>query len=189
MDEIKIVAEHDFIELDIWSKKWLMSFNPDKTEIMIFNNITLPDNFELSFNGNPINLTNNHKHLGVTLSSDAKWNEHIDNIVKSVSKHLSVLRKLKFSLSRQNLEKLYLTYIRPIFEYASEVWDNCGLVNANKLEKLQAEAARIVTGLPTFTKLEYVYNETGWETLSNRRKVRRIQMFYNIQHNNTPEYL
>ena len=85
VDEIKIVAEHDFIELDIWSKKWLMSFNPDKTEIMIFNNITLPDNFELSFNGNPINLTNNHKHLGVTLSSDAKWNEHIDNTVKSVT--------------------------------------------------------------------------------------------------------
>jgi hypothetical protein len=22
--------------MDIWSKKWLMSFNPDKTEIMIF---------------------------------------------------------------------------------------------------------------------------------------------------------
>ena len=112
--------------------------------------------------------------MGVTFSSDAKWNDHIENIAKSVSKHLSLLRKLKYKLSRQNLEKLYLTYIRPIFEYSCEVWDNCGLVCSNKLEKLQLEAARIVTGLPTFTKIEELYKETRWETLSERRKNRKL---------------
>jgi hypothetical protein len=40
-------------------------------------------------------------------------------------------RKLKYKLSRKNLEKLYLVYIRPIFEYACEVWDNCGVGNSN----------------------------------------------------------
>jgi hypothetical protein len=29
------VIEHDLKELDEWSKKWLMSFNPDKTEIIL----------------------------------------------------------------------------------------------------------------------------------------------------------
>jgi hypothetical protein len=56
-----------------------------------------------------------HKHLGVTLSSDAKWNNHIENIILSIWRHLDILRKLKYRLSRQNLEKLYLVYIRPIF--------------------------------------------------------------------------
>lgn len=59
----------------------------------------------------------------------------------SVTKHLNVLRK--------TLEKLYLVFIIPIFEYATEVWDNCGISNANRLEQLQF--ARIVTGLPIFT--------------------------------------
>ena len=27
---------HDLHELGDWSKRWLMSFNPDKTEIMLF---------------------------------------------------------------------------------------------------------------------------------------------------------
>jgi hypothetical protein len=49
--------------------------------------------------------------------SDAKWNNHIENIILSVSRYLGILRKLKYRLSRQNLEKLYLVYIRPIFEY------------------------------------------------------------------------
>ena len=37
-----------------------------------------------------------------------------------IYKPLNLLRKLKYKLSRKNLEKLYLVYIRPIFEYACE---------------------------------------------------------------------
>ena len=37
-----------------------------------------------------------------------------------IHKPLNLLRKLKYKLSRKNLEKLYLVYIRPIFEYACE---------------------------------------------------------------------
>ena len=51
-----------------------------------------------------------------------------------------------YRLSRQNLEKLYLVYIRPIFEYACEICDNCGVCYSPKLEKLHLDAARIVTG-------------------------------------------
>ena len=106
-----------------------------------------------------------------------------------MSKHINVLRKLKYQICRNNLEKLYLAYIRPLFEYACEVWDNCGVLNANKLEKLQLEAARIITGLPVFTNTELIYKELGWETLANRRQRRKLQLFFNIQHNSAPEYL
>ena len=36
--QIKTVIDHDLKELDEWSKKWLMTFNSDKTEIMLFSN-------------------------------------------------------------------------------------------------------------------------------------------------------
>jgi hypothetical protein len=48
-----------------------------------------------------------------------------------------------------------------------------------KLEKLQLDAARIVTGLPIFTKTDKLYSETGWTTLSSRRHKRKFQLFYN----------
>jgi hypothetical protein len=70
-----------------------------------------------------IPLTSDHKHLGITFSEEAKWNKHVENLIKSVSKHICVLRKLKYKLNRKKLEKLYLIYIRPIFEYACEVWN------------------------------------------------------------------
>jgi hypothetical protein len=96
---------------------------------------------------------------------------------------------LKYKLNRKNLEKLYLIYIRPIFEYACEVWDNCGVSNSCKLERLQLEAARIITGLPIFTNTEYIYRETGCERLEERRTRRKLQLLYNIQNGSTPPYL
>jgi hypothetical protein len=49
------------------------------------------------------------------------------------------------------------------------------------LEKLQLEAARIITEFPFFTNTEYLYRETGWERLEERRTKRKLQLFYNIQ--------
>jgi hypothetical protein len=62
-------------------------------------------------------------------------------------------------------------------EYASEVWDNCGQANCNRLEKIQIEAARIVTGLSIYASFDSIYNETRWETLSTRRKFKNCYFF------------
>ena len=75
------MIDHDLKELDEWAKKWLMTFNSDKTEIMLFLNTDIPE-FNFPFNGRTIPITNSHKHLGVTFSSDAKWNIHVENIFK-----------------------------------------------------------------------------------------------------------
>ena len=60
---------------------------------------------------------------------------------------------------------------------------------STKLEKLQLDAARIVTGLPIFTKTDKLYSETGWTTLSSRRHNRKLQLFYNIKNEHAPNYL
>ena len=81
------------------------------------------------------------------------------------------------------------SYIRPLSEYACEVWDNCGICKSNKLEQLQLEAARIVTGLPIFTRTDALYKETGWELLAVRRNRRKLQMFHSMVNNTAPVYL
>ena len=100
---------------------------------MLFTNLEHPE-INFTFEDNIISKIESHRHLGVTFSTDAKWNAHIENSVSSVSKHIHILRKLKFKINRSNLEKLYLVYIRPIFEYASEAWDDCGSVDARNLK-------------------------------------------------------
>ena len=60
---------------------------------------------------------------------------------------------------------------------------------ANRLEQIQMNAARIVAGLPVFASLNYLYFETGWETLADRRRVRKLTLMYKIVNNDVPSYL
>jgi hypothetical protein len=69
------------------------------------------------------------------------------------------------------------------------VWDNCGQTNSDRLEKVQLEAARIVTGLPSFASIHSIYIETGWEKLKTRREVRKLVLFYKIVNGQVPDYL
>ncbi len=128
----------------------------------------------LLFNDIPIENVDFHKHLGIYLSCDTKWNKHIESIIISTSKMIASMRKLTYKLHRNTLSTIYLIYIRPVLEYSSDVWSNCSVFNEYKLELLQLEAARIITGLTKFSSKESLYYETGWQTLAERRKNRKL---------------
>ena len=76
--------------------------------------------------------------------------------------------------------KWFCTYIRPLLEYGSEVWDGCSINDTNRLEQIQLNAARIVTGLPIFASLRSLYFETGWENLADRRQIRKLTLMFKI---------
>ena len=84
-------------------------------------------------------------------------------------KRIGSLRRKKFILDRRTLNKLYITYIRPLLEYGDIIWDNCSLTNKIYIDTLQVEAARIVTGGTKLYSIHSLYSETGWETLQLRR--------------------
>jgi hypothetical protein len=106
-------------------------------------------------------------------------------MLKSTSSQLSMLRKFIIKLNRENLEKLYFTYIRPLLRYAFELWDGCTILDLNKIEKIQHEAARIVTGLPKFASIKSLY----FEPLHSHRHGRKLNLFYKIRNNDSPLYL
>lgn len=82
-----------------------------------------------------------------------------------------------------------MTFIRPLIEYCSVVWDGCSFQDVEKLEKVQLYAARIITGLPILFSIESLYLETGWTPLSERRKLAKLSTMYKIHNNLVPEYL
>ena len=99
------------------------------------------------------------------------------------------MRKLKFKLDRKSLQTIYFTFIRPILEYADVVWNNCTQYETNELEKIQNEAARIVTGATKLVSINSFIKETGWETLLTRRKKHKLVLFYKMQNDMSPNYL
>ena len=122
-----------------WSKQWGVSFNQTKTEAILFSNQNV-QNPSLLFDNVNITFVHNHKHLGLTLNKHGKWKDQITNITKSASKVLGIMRTLKFKLCRESLNQFYISFLRPIIENASVVWDNCTVAEKDYLEKIQHEA-------------------------------------------------
>ena len=119
-----------------------------------------------------IDLVDQFKQFGLTFSANGKWNEHIENILLSASKIIEIIRKLKYSFNRIALNQIYILYIRPIYEYSSIVWDNCTAEQASPLEKMQNEAARVVTGFTRSVSLENFIMNVDRSLFLNEEKVR-----------------
>ena len=94
-----------------------------------------------------IKIVETHKHLGIVLASNNRWSAHIDILIQSAAKQLSFLRKVKYRFSKATLNKVSCTYIRPLLEYASEVWDGFH-AESRILEQVQRNAVRIVIHSP-----------------------------------------
>jgi len=187
---IETTLNHDLQRVTEWANQWLVNFNPSKTEVLFLslskNNQNRP---ALYFQNTQLSYVESHKHLGLTLSSDGSWHTHISNIMTSSSKILGSMRLLKFKLKRKTLNQIYISYLRPILEYASILWDSCTINEKETIEKIQYEAARLVTGLTRSVSIERLMKEIGWVSLAQRRKMQKLIIVYKHKAGELPEYL
>ena len=179
--DIEGIINHDLRMLVSWAA---INFNPLKTEVMLFTLKFIESFPNIIFDGTPIKFVTEHKHLGLAFSSNGQWHCHIENIIKSASKVIGIMRKLKFTFSRVALNQTYLSYLLPIIEYSCVVWDGCIVQDINSLQKRQNEAARIVTGLTRSVSLDNLYRECGWVSLAERRrKTQAAKTYFHVQIN------
>ena len=143
----------------------------------------------LSLNNVKLNRVQSHKHLGVTLSHDMKWNPHIDLAINKATKRLNGIRRIRFLITRGAREILYKALVLPILEYGNVLYDNCSLYLKQRLESVQRQAAVICSGSFRTTSYNKLLTELGWPTLDLRRKLARLSILYKMVNNQVPDYL
>ena len=134
----------------------------------------------ISMNNQIITGVDNHKHLRIVFQSNCSWHEHLNMITSKTWQCINIMRKLKFMLDKKSLQSIYFAFVRPVLEYADVVWDNCTKYEEEELEKIQLEAARIVTGTTKLVSVDKLYIETGWEPLKASRRKHKLTLFYEI---------
>ena len=120
-------------------------------------------------NNNSIEVVTCAKMLGLTISSDLKWNTHVHEVIRKVASRLYLLRQLKrANADPAELLCFYVTCVRPVTEYACQVFHNSlPTYLSDDLEKLQKRALQII--YPTLGYLEAL-QKAGIDTLPSRRQ-------------------
>ena len=83
----------------------------------------------------------------------------------------------------------YKLYVRPHLDYGGVIYHNQRDDLMKLIEQVQYKAALTVSGCWQGTSRERLYEELGWESLSERRWSRRMTIFYKIISGMAPSYL
>ena len=94
---------------------------------------------KLKINNITIDRVNDFKFPGLIVSSNLKWNKHIDHISINVSKVIGTMFRLRIILPSNVLQTIYNSLIMPHFHYCLLTWGST-IKNGHKLHLLQKKA-------------------------------------------------
>ena len=169
-------------DIEKWCVENDMVLNHNKCkELIISFAKETPDFPPLLIGDHCISRVPSAKVLGLLLSSDLRWNLHIEYVVAKASKRLYFLRVLKRSgVNESSLIQVFFTCIRPVLEYSCQVW-NFGAPDYLKeeIERIQKRALRLI-----FPDLSYreVLEYKGIQSLSQRRNDICMSYFKKLFH-------
>ena len=121
-----------------------------------------PLRLKLDIDSKTVVQVKEHRVLGITIDGEFKWQSHVSNICKTVSKSIFLISQLKRYVSSQTLKIFYSSHILPHISFSSTVWDGCGEIHLNKLNSLHRRAAKLL--LPDKNLSTDEKNESPWHT-------------------------
>lgn len=117
--------------------------------------------------------------MGVHLSSDMSWINHINHVVNDASKILGFIRRNLSRCDAKVKAAAFKVLVRPKLEYAAAVWDPHQSYLVDKLEMVQRRAARFVyNDYRRTTSVSELLKSLEWSPLQQRRKDSRLTLFY-----------
>ena len=136
----------------------------------------------LIINGIAVERVFSAQVLGLIVQDNMNWNEHVINVVKKAGKRLYMLRVLKRANADTNtLITVYTTIIRPVLEYACQVWHfNIQEYLSEDIEQIQRRAFRILFPLMSYREAR---DFTGIPLLKERRESLCEQFFKKNENN------
>jgi predicted component of type VI protein secretion system len=148
-----------------------MKLNLDKTKIISFN-FTRNYKFEpqLTLDGEALDVVEETKLLGLTITSDCKWNKNVKNTKAKGNGRLWFLRRLKLLGAKEDtMIEIYKLFCRSVLEYCAPVWSGAlTKANTEDIERVQRNALKIIMGA-SYVNYEECLDQINEQTLKERR--------------------
>ena len=158
-------------------QEWLeasgLQLNTSKTKyVLIYSNRRKPSaSLNVQLGGRSIEQVRMHKLLGVVVTDNLTWTDHVNLVCNKVSRGINLLRRISWFLLKESLVCYCNAYILPQFTYADSVWNSCTAAQSVKLERLQNYAARLILQQRGEVSATWMRKQLGWPTLASRRRL------------------
>ena len=102
------------------------------------------------------------RYLGVTLDKRLTFHKHISSTLGRCRQRLRQLKPVlgaKSSMSLEMKRLVYLTIIRPIWEYGSHVWGGASDSQVRRVQTFQNRALRVIADAPWFVRNDLLHKD------------------------------
>ena len=163
---------------DQWCKKWRLSINPKKTEIMEFRKAGKKrSTYQFNFGSNKLQFTDKYKYLGLIFDEHMSFLHGTSMLADSASRALGgVIGKTKILryMGHSTYTQLYQSCVCPILDYCSGVW---GFRHFNKSVGVHNRAIRYFLGVHKFAPIAAVNGDMGWIPCEVRWKINVVNLW------------
>ena len=177
------LLQQDVGALETWLLQNHLQMNASKCKYMtISRKRSPPSHYQLCIENQPIEKVSTFKYLGVWLSDNLSWSTHVEKSSKNALKKSGLIyRRFSRYSSKDCLQQLYLSFVRPHLEYAVPVWDPHCLSHVNTLERVQKFSLRMIHRA---WKEDYdvLLQKSGLQSLSDRRKYLKLCYLFQVMH-------
>ena len=122
-DKNHSLLQRDLLSFLKWSEKWLLKFNKGKCSVLHMGKNNRKEKYYMDSNlTEELKTIESEKDVGVTFSTDLKFNLHINNVIKKSNQLTGLIKRSFTYIDKEMLLKLYKSMVRPHLEYANVVW-------------------------------------------------------------------
>ncbi|GFR60787.1 RNA-directed DNA polymerase from mobile element jockey [Elysia marginata] len=161
--------------LRMWTEKWLMKINPEKTTFTTFTLSTKSQTVHLKIGDHQLREEQSPTYLGVTFDKRLTWKAQTDKCQERGILRTGLLRRLagtQWGADMKVLKTVYTGYVRPVLEYGSSARNTTAKSNQQKVEKVQNQSLRIITEGLKSTPILKMETITGLQSLEERREIK-----------------
>lgn len=188
-DQDRVALQEDLNALENWASEWGMRFNAKKCYIMHIAPKRLRHIHMYSLCGHVLETVRDNPYLGLQISDDLNWRNHISNTISKASTVLGLLRRNLKYLPKDYKITAYQTLVRSILEYGAIIWDPYLQQDSLSLERVQRRAARFILNDYQSRQQGFMtaaLKELKLPTLQQRRLYNRLCFFYKIANGLVP---
>ena len=144
-EDAKILQE-DLNHVSLWCQLNNMALNPTKSTYLRVTRSTHPIDTSYSICNLQVPSVKAVKILGVTVTSDLKWNNHTAVIRNKAAKTLGFISRCFKGAKCSVISLLYKSLVRSSLLFAAPAWHPTTGANLAALERVQNRATRLILG-------------------------------------------
>ena len=153
-----------------WCFKWKLKLNVEKSKIVHFRrkNVTRTE-FPFHFGENELEIIDRYKYLGIIIDEYLNYDVTAQMLSESAGRALGgIINKFKSlkGMGFRTFEKMYLTGVTSVAEYAADIW---GFKDISACNTVQNRAMRYYMGVHRFAPIAGMRGDFGWSCTKYRR--------------------